>query len=39
MQDYEIIEKIKDYPRKRIITKEIFYENKSKVREFLLSSS
>ena len=34
-----IIEKIKESPKKRILTKEIFYENKSKVREFLLSSS
>jgi len=34
-----IIEKIKDHPKKGILTKEIFYENKGKVREFLLSSS
>ena len=34
-----IIEKIKDHPKKRILTKEIFYENKGSVKEFLLSSS
>ena len=33
-----IIGRIKDHTEKRILTKEIFYENKEKVGEFLLSS-